>query len=345
MFFSRISKQGGLTCCLGHAVLAAVSLLAIACGSPAIPDRASEHSADGSTTESKGDASYVDADSPLAAYIGFDINDPNAMVESRRLVEEKVQECMRAQGFEYETSTPPAEKNMFSDGTSMDDKQFAAEHGYGQVDMILASSDPGADDSGTDSNEAMLDNMNAAERGAWEAAAFGASPMPDEISDDGFDFEPEGCYGDAANEIYGRFAALEQLAPVFESMDVAYQTDSRVLKIQERWARCMGEAGYTFEDSVEAQGAVTEKINQVVASSSGVGEVSDEEQSAEVADPQRTAELTSQLAEVRDEEIAIATADAACSEADSDELLEINREYELKFIEDNKNVLQQMNSQ
>lgn len=292
------------------------------------PDTAAPNTdagSDGGKDTGPADDAYLESDSPLAAYMGFDFSDSDAMVEAQRQIDEKVQTCMRGQGFEYELSTMTGSQT-FEDRGSMSDADFAAEHGYGLADSMLEFAARMTGD--VDPNIAMVQSMSDTERAAWETAMYG---QPLEEAESQSVGPPGGCFGAAQTEVFGDFAVFQQLQPALESMQEEIEADPRVVAISEGWATCMGDAGYNFATTSDARDAVSEKIDAFLTST----------------DPtalEPTEEEIQELETIKVEEIAIASADVACIGDNLEEMKEINREYELRFIEENQAILDGGNS-
>lgn len=309
---------------------------------------------------SKSDEAYADAENPLAAYLGFDMDNPDAWIEQERTMEQKVQECMRAQGFDYEISNS---SNMvsFTDRSDMSDEDYAAAHGYGIVEPMLEFSAAQEDGDALDPNMTMLDGMTDTERTAWETAAYGPPLSESEFEDESamMQMEPQGCYGEASAEVYGDFAVFEQLTPAFEAMDAQIKSDPRMVEINNKWTACMSEAGYNFESQDDAFMSISDQIDEIMETQFTIDATSGEEVGAvdggaddgeapeamtDDGGQSQLADISPQLEELKVEEIAVATADAKCLGDDREEMNEISREYQLKFIEENKTVLDQANS-
>lgn len=324
--------------------LIAVAMLAVGCGSGGDDEAATDASTDTTSTDDastddtstddastdgastddasadEADDAYLESDSPLAAYMGFDFNDSDAMVEAQRQIDETVAECMRAQGFEYELSAT-ARSETFEDRGSMSDTEFAAEHGYGLADSMLEYAERFTAEA--DPNMAMVQAMSDTERAAWEAAMYG-QPLEDvESASVG---PPGGCFGDAQTEVFGDFAVFQQLQPALVTMQEEIEADPRVVAISERWASCMNDAGYDYTTTTDARDAVAEKIDAFLTT-------------VDPSSPEPTEEEIEELEAIKVEEVAIASADVSCIGDDIEEMKEINREYELNFIEENKAVL------
>lgn len=271
------------------------------------------------------DDAYLESESPLAEYMGFDFNNTEAMVEAQRQIDEQTQRCMRGQGFEFELASTTGSET-FEDRGSMSDEEFAAEHGYGLADSMLERAARNTD--GANPNLAAVQSMSETERAAWETAMYGQPLEEVESASVG---PPGGCFGEAQAEVFGDFMVFQQLQPALETMQDEVAADPRVVAISERWATCMNDSGYNFASTVEARDAVGEMIDAFVTST----------------DPtalEPTEEEIQELEEIKQEEIKIASADVKCIRDDIEEMREINREYELKFIDENKATLEGANS-
>jgi hypothetical protein len=323
------------------------------------PDDAEE----GEGRDDDEDEDPSEADSPLAALMGWEYNP----VEDRRKqleVEERTATCMRGEGFEYQPvdysagSTPETELRI------TDPEGFGEKYGYGVMyDYELYETGDGPVDVGfEDPNQEYIMGLSPDEQQAFNRALYG---VQFEGSTDSGEYVPppledRGCQGIAYAEVYGQSpgedpAVQEILTEFFESQ----QNDPRLTEANRNWAACMRptieEHGFQPPENSDRMYGI---VNRLKAEAQGLEiiEVSSQEEFDEymnsggqgAGDQMYGAEQNEdgsgviylgQPSEISGEEIdrltAIEvefwTADQACQ--DESELAEIRRDLELEVVD------------
>jgi len=315
----------------------------------------------------------------LADYLGYDVNDPEAaaaraMGDERR-VQELIARCMALEGFEY----IPAVRPSTSDRFAFDQEEYAREQGfgittwYGREAPLLSQ---GQDD-WEDPNRAIVGSLTESERTAYYEVLHGAS---DEFGFAG-ELDPEtgepvvpddpfggGCQGQAYEEVYGaQMEIWEKLGPELEELWQRVQADPRFKEADRQWVVCMADRGYSYDGIDSLYEEVYEDFERRLEEITG-GDVAFadpfegwteeeinaffEEKSHEESDDffaqtaREEVEGIDQdaLAALQQEEIDLAVAAFECQEPMMVTFEQLQREYEGRFIRENRDVLDEISS-
>ncbi len=326
------------------AAAVALALAATACGS-------------GGTDDTGAAASGSDGGETLADFVpgmdSFDFTDPAAETAAFRRREQQAQElvrqCMAEHGFEYIPYMPDIDLTDDPVG----DREYLETHGFGLATELLVDPEEQADDFDQylddDPNQAIVAAMDEAERQAYETALYGEQPeitpdMTEEEIDALFEnYQPSGCLDDAYAEVYDFDAARDfetEFGPLLEEIFSAAENDPRITELDERWSACMEDAGYEFSSFDEPEVYIARQLE-------AIGLVTDLEVGPDGAmvgfgmqplapdDPRRP-----QVQAIADEEIAIALAADDCAEDLYEVYVEVQQEYEQRFIDENRAALE-----
>lgn len=282
-----------------------------------------------STGDTTSDMDYEDAESPLAALLGFDsFEDPSYRAEQQRKVEASIQNCMREQGFEYQVS-PAAADLRFGRAIApgLSDAEFAATHGYG----ITHSFDAMLSVSSSDPNSELTDSMSQGELAAWTTALLGQTD-----SEDGFDpfAGGGGCLSEAVSEVFSNFEVIMRMSSKFEELDQQIHADPRMAELIAIWSSCMAEKGYVYQDDSEPASQLYQELQQALGTDMFGGS------DPMAFDSSLSPEQQQMLDDFAEKETEIAAADHSCRVDQADEATEIARRYELEFIETNRQELE-----
>lgn len=342
---------------LGSAAL----LSAAACGSSSGTDTAAPaETGSGPAAEAPAATTTVAGNSDsepesLDAFFGFDPNDPDASQEQFRQwqmrQEESMARCMINQGFEYVPAVAPSEITA----VDFNEESFARERGFGistQYDVVDANPAEGF----VNPNDAIVAAMSDSERQAYYTALYGEETEVEGGDDDlGFG---GGCQGEAGREIFGRAEEiLRELEPMFDDMQQRVEADPRLADADRGWTACMSDRGYDYDDSDDLfnkalpdlrnrhqeivgernpfDGWTEEQINEFYTRSEqeiNAFFTQFEEQIRQNVDQEA-------LDALREEEIALATANYECGEERREIVREVTAELEKRFIRDNRDVL------
>jgi hypothetical protein len=245
------------------ALLALLAMVAAACaGSPTASD-----DTDGSlpSPETTGDEESPDGPGGLAAFFGWEPDDPEAAEaeyrEQETAVQESIRQCMAEEGFDYQPVLPP--ESSFEAWDESDEEERVRTQGFG-ISTWYGNEEAfeGEAEEWVDPNQETLENMSEGERLAWDEALYGsqeeqAEGMVTEVDPETGDEMQivngfgTGCDGEARTAVYGDPAASqalwEDLQPAMDAMYEQVQADPRIVEADEAWAACMADAGYEYE--------------------------------------------------------------------------------------------------
>lgn len=350
-------------------MISAAVVAVAACGggsSPTEGDDASEETEEESTS--------------VAAFFGFDPNDPDAAAaNSARLSmrqQELVATCMTNQGFEYIPAVVPLDAQDFV----FDEEEYARERGFG-ISTSTWLTDGGstsaegvtvefglAPDQWEDPNEAIVNALSESEREAYNNTLYGEISEL-EFGSDLSDSESEptdedlwggGCMGEAAKEVYGMAdEAFRELESLFDELQQRVESDPRVVEASEGWTACMADRGYDYQTVDELWTGLDEyhnRYNELVNISDPFEGWTEEdienffETSSEEAISDFYAQNQSEarqgvdqeaLAALQQEEKDLAVANYECGEKQREVTQEVTEEFESQFIAENRDVLEQ----
>lgn len=346
-------------------MISAAAVALAACGGSSSPegDEASEQAGEEPTT--------------VAAFFGFDPNDPDtAAANSARLnmrQQELVAACMTNQGFEYVSAVPPIGGQDFV----FDEEEYAREQGFGISTSTGWLTGDGASGGGatvefgsaleqwTNPNDAIVEALSESEQEAYTNTLYGeiselefGSDLSDSESTDEWG---GGCMGEAAREVYGGAdEAFQELESLFNELQQRVDSDPRVVEASGGWTACMADQGYDFQtvDELWERGLddLSARYNELVNISDPFAGWTDEEveiffeTSSEEAISDFYAQNQSEarqdvdleaLAALQQEERDMAVANYECSEKQREVTQEVTQEFESQFIADNRDALEQ----
>ncbi len=362
------------------ALVLVLALLASACGDGQGDSVASALLDDPNRPTSFEDLEF---ESPIAELLGFDFGDNENMEQEfanmQREAEEVIATCMLDQGFQY---TPQIIDQGFfvggpfggGDGLAYYSDEWVAKYGFGVSTQRFPQSEVGSDLVGFDDsampdfeeppedpNRTYLDTLTPGEREAYEEALWGTPPdfssMDEEEMSTSF-FEPEGCQGEAFEQVYnegpgGGMEFFEAFGDELEAMEERAEADPRVIEYRADVAACVSEKGFVWEgdqdpweyfqprlDDIGSQGFMGDPFE---GSGLNPEEMSDRELDEFFADLNKLSdEDRSKLAALQAEEIELAQVVVGCGGGELNEqyfLSEIRLEYENEFMAQNADAL------
>lgn len=233
--------------------------------------------------------------------------DAETWVSQHDAVEESVAACMAEQGFEYRPTAAPPMYTMPDVLTP----EYAAEFGYGDtteaygpdVPPMRFSAAPG-DDPAADFNQSYAYGLAPDAFEQYMAAMHGREPLPGE---DFRDIPPDeaGCRSRAYAEVSPESLVPAEFRPLEEAIREEIwwvDEDPRVVATHPAWADCMADAGYPGLVAVPDAAALANDRANASSLTLAVPYAELKEMFGE------------ELAEVQQDEIAVATADTACRE-------------------------------
>jgi hypothetical protein len=231
-----------------------------------------------------------------------------------------------------------------------------------------------------DPNQEMIETMSESESQAWYEALYGteeeqAEDMVTEVDPEtGEEYQVSsgygaGCQGEAYEAEYGEQQATDdlwmELNPEMEAMYERVQADPRIVELDEEWSACMAQAGYEYESMTQMQEAVYQdfqaRFEAIVGPNGGYADPFEgwsqdeidaffEEKTqeeidaffAEAEDASRENVDMEALAALQQEEIDLAVADFECRGDYYEVYQEVSEEYEAEFVEQNREILEQI---
>ncbi|MFS0703856.1 hypothetical protein AB6N23_04970 [Cellulomonas sp. 179-A 9B4 NHS] len=256
-----------------------------------------------------------DETGPLSAFfeqVGGSMDAEDNEAQQRR-VEELVAECMAEEGFEY-TPAEPMDQGLMGtdDAPEWDSLEFAEQYGYGATTSEELF---GGTEEYVDPNQEYVASMSETEQEAFYAALYGAMEEPeDPEAEVEYNWETAGCQGAASHEVYeeGQVWDDPAMQDLMDEMNTEYERlaeDDGVREAQGAWAECVADAGYDFATPEEASQSIWTEYESVMGY--------DQEMDPE-ADPETYVPPTpdaAKVAELKEKEIAVATADRRCQES------------------------------
>lgn len=337
----------------------------------------------GAATEAPTESTETEPDEgepeTLADYLGYDFDDPEASaaraMEDERRVQELIAGCMAQEGFEY----VPAVRPVTSSQVAFDQEEYAREQGfgittwYGREERLLGQEQ----DDWEDPNRAIVESLTESEREAYydvlhgpsDESAF-AGDLDPETGEPVFPDDPfgEGCQGQAYAEVYGvQMEIFEKLGPELEELWQRVLADPRFQEVDRQWAGCMADRGYSYDSLDQLYEEVFEdfqrRLDEIVGEDGGFSDPFEgwtqeeidaffEERSEDEIDDffaqagrQGRDEIDQDaLAALQQEERDLAVAAFECQEPLMDTYEELRREFEGRFVRENRDVLEELGS-
>jgi hypothetical protein len=271
-----------------------------------------------------GDEKKNEAPTELEEQLGFS---RLGIMERQSQVENKIRDCMKAQGFDYVPIDPFAQQQALTGKARQSEEDFIKDFGYGISTLFGRGSQQ------ADPNDKIKASLSTADRAAYDRALFGENPGVtfSEAVDSGDFSELGGCTKQATYEVFGGGAVLNQLVSKLDELDERIAQDQRMIKAQEKWADCMSEKGFRYEEPDEIDEDLTKRFRSIV----GVGVRPGATKPEAGTSYDRAA-----LATLQQDEVKIANADLAC---ERQEITPVERavrpQYEKQFRQQNQQLL------
>jgi hypothetical protein len=232
-------------------------------------------------------------------------------------IQDAVAACMKEEGFTY-TPDPSLGASSFSTEDMeipWGSEEFATTYGYGvSTDAFGQMNGSGEYE---DPNQDYIDSLSAGEQAAWSAALWGIPPEPSGSTDEPsvdvsaeYDWEQAGCMGAAQHEFGDAGSMDPEFASLVEEMGAIWMEVREVpavIAAERKWSGCLASAGFPgYEKKDDPVNDFNERFNELQGA--GSSEESSPAGEGDAADP-------AALDELKNEEIATATADFACGES------------------------------
>jgi hypothetical protein len=271
-----------------------------------------------------GDDKSAEPPQELEDTLGFG-GDSAKEVQAR--VENRIAECMRAQGFQYQPVDPFAQQQAITGKARITDEEFTRQFGYGISTLF------GKGNQTSDPNERIRNSLSAADRAAYDRALGGDNPGVTfaEAVDSGDFSELGGCTKQASDASFGGAAVLNQLVERLDGLDERIIQDQRMVRANEQWSACMQEKGYRYEEPDAIDEDLTERFQAIVGSGVRPGTSTI---------PPGTSFDRQALTSLQQEEVRVANADLDCEQQEIEPVeREVRPQYEEDFRKENQRLL------
>lgn len=255
--------------------------------------------------------------------------DEDGILERQVQAENKIRDCMKAQGFEYVPVDPGAQQAAMVGRSGMSHEEFEKQFGYG----ITTLYEQRFTQTVAGPNQEIRNALGDADRAAYDAALYGDDPTATfQVALDNGDFTRlGGCTKQATAEIFGGTAVIQTLQSLLDDTDEKIFSDSRMVKAVEKWSACMGDAGFTVSEPDEVDAILEGKLEAIVGPP--------EERVAPVPGQEPPYDADA-LAALQREEVEMVAADVACEKKHLVGIEEqVTAEYEAEFREENADLL------
>jgi hypothetical protein len=276
-----------------------------------------------------GDEKSNEPPQELEDTLGFG-GDAAKEVQSR--VENRISDCMKAQGFDYVPVDPFAQQQALTGKARITDEEFTRQFGYGISTLF------GKGNEQSNPNERIRTSLSEADRAAYDRALGGDNPGITfaEAVDSGDFTELGGCTKDASEAAFGGPAVLTSLVERLDELDERIIQDQRMVKANEKWTACMLEKGYRYEEPDEIDADIEERFKAIVGSGVAPGTSTP---------PQGASYDRAALTELQREEVRIANADVDCEKQEIEPVeREVRPQYEDQFRNQNQRLLARVQS-
>jgi hypothetical protein len=256
----------------------------------------------------------------IEEYIGGNGGDQQKQI--LRKINEAVQKCMKAEGFDYQI--PPDSNVAFPDATDAgSQKEFAKKYGYG----ISTTFDPNViENPNKDPNVAIRSKLSPADQKAYDKALTG-NPAAGPTGD------PKACTTKALSFL----GDLPKLIALFGKYDanVTKRIDAnpKVVAAMKQWSSCMKEKGFTYAKDSDIQGDLAGRLTKITGAGVGLGPLA----ASPAVEPKKIDRAA--LSKLQKEEIATAVRDFECTEKHLKVRNEIKRDLDRDFITANQSAV------
>ena len=267
---------------------------------------------------------------PVEDQLGFDT--AGIMARQSR-VEADIRECMKAQGFDYVPIDPFAQRAAVTVVSRLTDEDFLEQFGYGISTLW------GRGGSQADPNQRLRAGLSPADRRAYDRALWGenAGATFQAAVDSGDFTKLGGCTRKATETVFGGAQVLTQLQGKLDQLDERILEDQRMVRAVERWTACMARAGYRYEDPDEIDADLTKRMERIVGPLPGPFATGPASGHKPAPYDHRA------LADLQQEEVAIARADYACERKEITPVESTVRpQYEAQFRQRNQALIGQV---
>lgn len=299
------------------------ALVLAACGGGNTDQSAASKGSEPAAAESKPTG-------PVEDQLGFD--QAGIMARQSR-AEAVIRDCMKAEGFDYVPVDPIAQRAALLGAGRLTDEDFINQFGYG-ISTLWGRGSVQADP-----NQRLRAALPPADRRAYDRTLWGENTGATftEAVDSGNFTKLGGCTRKATEAVFGGAQVLTRLQRRLDELDERILADQRMVRALERWATCMGDAGFRYEDPEAIDSDLFKRMERIVGPLPG--QFATGPPAGEKAQPYDRGAL----AALQREEVRIARADHAC-ELEHIAPVEnaVRPQYEARFRDRNQNLIEQV---
>jgi hypothetical protein len=261
----------------------------------------------------------------LEEKLGFS---PEGILERQSRVENRIRECMQAQGFAYTPVDPFAQQQALTGKARLSEEEFIEQFGYGISTLFGKATEQ------ADPNERIRRTLSATDRAAYDRALWGdnrGATFADAV-DSGHFGELGGCTKEASEAIFGGGSVLTALVAKLDELDGNILEDQRMVRAEEKWSACMARRGFRYADPGDIEGNIERRFTDIV----GVGV---RPGATAPPDPGTSYDRVA-LAALQRDEVKVANADLACEKQEITPVeLIVRPQYEEAFRNQNRTLL------
>ncbi|MGH2978484.1 MAG: hypothetical protein ACRDLQ_02455 [Solirubrobacterales bacterium] len=251
------------------------------------------------------------------------------IVERQSRVEGEIQDCMKAQGFDYVPVDPLVQQQALT-GKAQTEEEFIKQFGDGVSTLF----DRGLGREQTDPNDRIRKSLSVADRAAYDRVLGGENPGATfaEAVDSGDFSELGGCTKQASEAEFGGAVVVTALIGKLDELDERIVQDQRMVRAAEKWAACMTEKGFPYEEPDEIEEDLTKRFQAIVGSDVMPGATAP-------PGPDISYDRAA-LAELQREEVRIGAADLECENRELDPVERVVRpQHEAIFRRSNRRLI------
>lgn len=275
-----------------------------------------------------GGSKAISARGTVEDQVGFD---QTGIIERQSRIEAAIGACMKAQGFDYVSVDPLAQRAAITGSARLGDTDFLKQFGYG-ISTLYGRGSPQSDP-----NEAARSRLSALDRAAYDRALQGENPGATfaRAVDDGDFTRLGGCTKQATEASFGGTQILTMLQTKLDELDQRIVQDPRMVRAVEQWAQCMTSAGFPYAQPDDIDVDIGRRFQAIVGPTVEPGATA----------PPSPGAVYDQgaLLALQQQEVAIATTDLACETKFITPVENIVRgQYEATFRETNRALITQV---
>ena len=252
----------------------------------------------------------------------------DGILERQSRVENRIRDCMMAQGFEYTPVDPFAQQQALTGKARPTEEEFIEQFGYGISTLFGRSAQQ------ADPNEPIRRSLSPTDLAAYERALWGdnrGATFAEAVDSGHFD-QLGGCTKQASEAIFGGGPVLSTLVVRLDELDGSILEDQRMVRAEEQWSECMAERGFRYSDPGKIENDVERRFTAIVGAGVRPG--------ATAPPAGGTTYDRAALNALKRDEVAVANADLDCEKREITPVeLVVRPQYEDVFRKRNRNLL------